>query len=297
MVKDMAIRKATKSICSCCNRNLTTQSNFYPINFDDFLYKDKRLPICKDCCDKLVAHKTNGYKNFIRILMLMNKPFNAEMFENHARNKREYLKTIGKSLAKNEFLESDGFFNANTKISSDAIAGLSPEELRDCQLYWGIGEYTEDDYLYLLTRYEKYCHTYDVDTPSFENIITQICQLELAIRKKQLAGSNVKDETKLILDLMKSAGIAPSQEKESLNNDKNTFGVLLRKIENEKPIPDPLPEFADVDGIEKYIRNSFTSPMMTSLELDNPNEEEYNAHIDKYGISKEDLLGVDKDVI
>ncbi|HDK5720117.1 TPA: hypothetical protein PTC14_002417, partial [Staphylococcus pseudintermedius] len=193
------------------------------------------------------------------------------------------------------FIESDRFFNAyEAKLTEDTIEKLTPEELRDCQLYWG-EEYVEDEYLFLISRYEDYCNAYDVDTPTFQNIITQICQLELDIRKKRIKSVNTKDETKMIMDLMRTAGIAPSQEKASKTNENETFGVMVKRWENEKPVPEVLPEFKDIDNIEKYMRNNFLSPMLTSLEADNPYEEEYQEHVEKYGISEDELLGSNKE--
>lgn len=161
-------------------------------------------------------------------------------------------------------------------------------------MYWG-EEYVEDEYLFLISRYEDYCNAYDVDTPTFQNIITQICQLELDIRKKRIKSVNTKDETKMIMDLMRTAGIAPSQEKASKTNENETFGVMVKRWENEKPVPEVLPEFKDIDNIEKYMRNNFLSPMLTSLEADNPYEEEYQEHVEKYGISEDELLGSNKE--
>lgn len=56
---------------------------------------------------------------------------------------------------------------------------------------------------------------------------------------------------------------------------------------------EPLEEFKDVDGIEKYVQNNFLSPMRRSLDLDDNFHDQYQEHIDKYGISTEELLGVE----
>ncbi|WQC47811.1 hypothetical protein U0538_00210 [Staphylococcus epidermidis] len=48
-----------------------------------------------------------------------------------------------------------------------------------------------------------------------------------------------------------------------------------------------------MDGIEKYVQNNFLSPMRRSLDLDDNFHDQYQEHIDKYGISTEELLGVE----
>lgn len=291
----MAIRSKMKEVvktCACCNRNLVAErKNFLSINGSNPLFKDKLFPICRECINELINEPIEGYGNFMKILMGLNVPFKEDLFIEVDRYRTEYINRITRKKLQETFLDSDRLFNTKeAMLTEDTIDKLTPEELRDCQLYWGT-DYTEDEYIFLISRYESYCKTYDVDSPTFESIVTQICQLELDIRKKRLKSSDTSKETKLILELMRNAGIAPSQEKESKTNANETFGNWVKIWENEKPVPEVLPEFKDVDNIEKYIRNSFLSPMLASLEADNPYEEEYQEEIDKYGISEEELLG------
>lgn len=296
----MAIRNAKiKPVKTCvhCNRNLTRDKNYFTINGVNHAFPDGYYPICKRCIDELIHDPIDGYKNFLNVLMGMNRPFLEEVFMKVDRYRLKYLSAIVNPNEKDPdgFVESDKLFNVyEAQVTEDSIEKLTPEELKDCQLYWG-NDYTEDEYIFLISRYENYCKTYDVDSPTFQSIVTQICQLELDIRKKRLKSSDTSKETKLILELMRNAGIAPSQEKESKTNANETFGVWVKVWENELPVPEVLPEFKDVDGIEKYIRNSFLSPMLSSLEADNPYESEYQEHVDKYGISEERLLGYDEE--
>lgn len=292
----MAIRRAKVEpvkTCVHCNRNLKRHNNFYKVNGKNHAFPDDYYPVCKKCIDEIVHDPLTGYKDFLNVLMGINRPFKEDTFIGVDRYRMKYLSLIARenSPYKDEvFVDSDRLFNVReARLTEDSIEKLTVEELRDCELYWG-SDYTEDEYIFLITRYESYCKTYDVDSPTFQSIITQICQLELDIRKKRLKSSDTSKETKLILDLMKSAGIAPSQEKESKTNANETFGNWVKIWENEKPVPEVLPEFKDVDGIEKYVRNTFLSPMLSSFEMDNPYEDEYQEHIDKYGITEEELL-------
>ncbi|MCE2378152.1 hypothetical protein GWK14_02910 [Staphylococcus haemolyticus] len=292
----MAIRKKAekKLTCMCCNRNLTLDLNYYPLNDNNPAFPNGYYPICKDCCADMLKDEENGYKSFIQLLRVLDYPFRYEAFE---QVNFDYVRYMNKaSIRRNaSFIDSDALVSSKSEtLTEENIMKLTPDELRQCKLYWGEGDYTEDDYIYLISRYESYCKTYDVDSPTFENIITQICQLELEIRKKRTKGSqSTKEETNLILNLMKSAGISPNQEKESKTNAKETFGVWVKRWENDKPVPEPLEEFKDVDGIEKYVQNNFLSPMRRSLDLDDNFHDQYQEHIDKYGISTEELLGVE----
>lgn len=296
----MAIRgkNVNKKACVRCERNLEPTRNFYKINGIDPAYPDNRYTVCRTCCDELVSDEVNGHKAFLRILMNTNRAFREDYFNECNRDRTKYLNTmqVGGSGVLKEFLDSDSLFTKDSfEMDENSLNKLTPEELRECELYWGVGDYTEDDYIYLLSRYESYCNAYDVDSPSFEGIVAQICQIELDARKKKLKGQDSKKDLELMIKLMNTAGISPSQEKESKNNDAQTFGNWVKIWENEKPVPEPLEEFKDVDGIAKYIRNNFLSPMLTSLEANNPYEEEYQDHVDEFGISQEELLGIESD--
>lgn len=290
----MAIKKVPiKRPCSCCNRNLDVDRNYFKINYNDSVFEDDLYLVCHDCLKKSLDNEITGYKTFIRTLMILNRPFRLDEFKAVNNDYFRYLKKVTAKTYKGEFLDSDSIISkASLDTNADTVVSLTPEELRECQLFWGIGDYTEDDYLFLMSTYEKYLNTYDVDSPTFESIIAQICQLDLDIKKKRILGADTTKETKLQLELMRNAGIAPSQEKESKNNDQQSFGMWVRRWENEMPVPEPLPQFRDVDGIAKYLENNFLSPMRKSLDLYDDKENQYQEHIDKYGISKEDLLGV-----
>lgn len=295
----MAIRgKISKKTCVRCERNLEPTRNFFRINTSDPAFPDGRYPVCRECCEALVRDEITGHKAFLKILMTINRAFEEDLFNECYRDRVTYLKRMqgnGKNTLK-EFLDSDSLFSKESfEMKEEALDKLTPEELRDCELYWGVGDYNEDDYIYLLSRYESYCNAYDVDSPSFEGIIAQICQIELDARKKKIKGQDTKKDLELMIKLMNTAGISPSQEKESKNNDAQTFGNWVKIWENEKPVPEPLPEFKDVDGIAKYMRNNFLSPMLSSLEANNPYEEEYQEHIDEFGISQEELLGIESE--
>lgn len=288
----MATRRVKqKKNCICCNRNLVPTGNFYNINANDPIYPDGLYNICKECCEELVKDEITGYKSFIRILMAINKPFKSEEFEELDGDYIKYLTLASSKRFKGEFIDSESFFSASAiNLNESTINQLTPDELRDCQLFWGKGDYEEDDYIYLMARYEEYNNMYDIDSPAFKGLVAQICQLELDVRKKRIQGINTKDETKLIQDLMKTAGIAPSQEKAALDNSKETMGTLIKKFENEHPIPEPLPEFKDVDGIAKQFRVYFLSPMLKIFGKENPYAHEYEDTKSEYSISREDLL-------
>ena len=89
--------------------------------------------------------------------------------------------------------------------------------------------------------------------------------------------------------LMNAANLQPKQNVSNSANDSLTFGQLIEKWENEKPIPEPTEEFKDVDGIGKYIRVWFTGWLSKALGLRaNVFTKEYDDEISKYTVVKPD---------
>ena len=63
-----------------------------------------------------------------------------------------------------------------------------------------------------------------------------------------------------------------------------TFGTLIKKFENEKPIPEPLPEWMDADWIRKYVVVWFFGNLCRMMGKENPYQEEYDEEMAKYTV-------------
>ena len=85
---------------------------------------------------------------------------------------------------------------------------------------------------------------------------------------------------------MAAANLQPKQNVSNAATDALTFGQLIEKWENEKPIPEPSEEFKDVDHIGKYLRVWFAGHLSHALGLDNGYSKEYEEYVSKYKVSK-----------
>ena len=66
--------------------------------------------------------------------------------------------------------------------------------------------------------------------------------------------------------------------------DTNTFGTLIKKWEDEHPIPEPAPEWKDVDGIRKYINTWFLGHLCKMFRIENDVTAEYDEELAKYTV-------------
>lgn len=93
---------------------------------------------------------------------------------------------------------------------------------------------------------------------------------------------------------MASINILPRQNADNGLDSSLTFGQLIEQWENNKPIPDPDPEFSDVNHIAKYIKTWFKGSLARSLGIDNGYSKEYDDELQKYSVKKQDYSADDE---
>lgn len=85
---------------------------------------------------------------------------------------------------------------------------------------------------------------------------------------------------------MGSAQIKPNQTNDNALAETNTFGTLIQKQEEEEPIPEPSPEWQDVDGIGKYFRVWVLGTLLKMFNLKNPYQDEFDEEFEQYTAHK-----------
>ena len=146
--------------------------------------------------------------------------------------------------------------------------------------------FTTEDYLYLQDQYDDWNNRTQVDGKSQETYIIQICFKLLDIWKCQKSGKDTDKLIKSLNDLMAAANLQPKQNVGNASTDTLTFGQLIEKWELEKPIPEPAPEFKDVDGIGQYIRIWFSGWLAKAVGLKNTYTEEFDEYMKQYTVTK-----------
>ena len=140
------------------------------------------------------------------------------------------------------------------------------------------------DILFLETEYQDWCVRQDVETKSLELLIKEICYQQLAIQRKKEKGASVATELKTLQELMNSSALKPIQESALSATGNQTFGTLIKKWEDEKPIPKPDKEFEDVNNIREYIKIWFSGHLCKMLGKQNESSDAYEAELLKYTV-------------
>jgi len=287
--------KSEKIECLKCRKQKAAQSNFY-INSNP-LITSERFEVCKDCITEFIGQKeSEGYIDRVTmVLAMLNKPFLRELWKQRSQDWSKYIPqlssfhqykglTFADSDHNNDNSERLVVQNNSEQIDeNDNEIYYSPEERQTLISFWGRG-YSDEDYEYLQNEYEKFLTSYECDSYAMELLFQEAAQVRLTIKKKREKNESVDKELKTLQDLLGSANVKPVQETGANANEHATFGTLIKKFENERPIPEPDAAWKDVDGIRKYINIWFLGHLCRMLGIKNEYSDAYDEEINKYKV-------------
>ena len=289
-------------LCPVCGE-FVTRDNFYT---------DKRFaigvyPECKKCVLAEVEQrknkndKPNETKDSVkRMLQKMDLPYIDSLYESlckdvadevNEKNKRSpflaYLPPIkslpnwkGKTYADSEFEPG--------VIADEEEVKLNQKTIKAAKKRFGSGIYNNEQYMFLENEYQDWVHRYSCENKTEELLFQRICCKELEINEAQKVGKDTKELDKTLQDLLGSANLKPNQNRKNTLSDAQTFGQLIAKWEDSKPIPECEEEFKDVDKIGLYLDVFYKGHMAKMLNLKNPLSHIYEKFMKKYTVEKPD---------
>lgn len=273
-------KKPERKTCVKCEKSQPLGSYY---NANSPFFPDNKMHMCKECALSIVEEK--GFEGFQSLMRMINKPIYEDLYKGDA---GDYIRQMNSlpQYRKVVFTDSDMFTEAKAHSIKNRIKPkeLSEEDLRESEDFWGRG-LLEEDYIWLNVEYSDYLNRYQVDGKVLENLIKQICLVELDISNTRAEGKDVKNLLKTLNELLGAASLRPNQESGNMSQEQETFGTFLKQIENERPLPDPDPMWQDVDNIGKYIRTFFLGHMAKMFGKENKFQDEYNDEIGKYTVT------------
>ena len=279
----------SKIYCSCCGREQ---------NEREFLFSSSKLhahtsklPLCKSCLNKRFKELHAQYNGDVK-QALQHFCYNLDLYYdeeilNSMENEKinvfavEYIKEINRHRSNREktsignplyFLSSSQVFNnesepvgyAETADTKPFVA--SKEVLRR----WGRNKFSPDELEMLEYKYEELISEYPSEKYQEREIIKDICQIEIKL-DKMYKNDDQSNYVKLLdqkSKKMEQLNVIPSKQKQYGEDKSMTLGQLIRRIEEEEPIPDTSEEFEDIDRIKFLINRYFTAPMRKVLGID-----------------------------
>lgn len=284
--------------CHKCNEFIA-RANFYTSNeYDSGLF-----PICKRCLLKMATDydkKTNTYtdnrEKTMQTLRYMNLPFieslytsclssvQAEANEKNRDTAWKQMITVLKSLPQyNDKTWKDSDYDTENTISSDY--NENSKLVKRAKKRFGPGFLTED-YVFLETEYQDWVTRYECSSKAQEESFERLSFKKWEIRNATLKGLPTKDLDKTYQEWLGTANIQPRQSSGDLNSDAQTFGTLIQKYEETRPLPDIDPELEDVDKIGLYIDVFFKGHACKMLGLKNTFSHIYEKFMKKYTVER-----------
>ncbi|HPE08195.1 MAG TPA: hypothetical protein PLT28_00485 [Saprospiraceae bacterium] len=313
----------TGFVCPSCGTIFTSlRGNFYMTDSDLYRGNGGHLPLCRKCIydfyikakeiyegdDKAVVKRMcqlfdvywnedcyvlsesmqkAATNNFVAYLMRLRiKPF-CDMGKSYFDTVREEKLALRQAVKKAE--ESA---KVESVINGEEVdeTSVSPETIKR----FGPG-FTLEQYAYLQDEYDDWITRNECKTKAQETLFKELCICQLSMRVMNAdinADGNTDpkvlktraDALKTFQDLLGASNLKPTQTNDSLLVDTNSFGTLISKWEKEKPVPEPDPEWADVDNIKSYISTWFLGHLCKMFNIDNDWSQLYEKEKSKYTV-------------
>jgi len=280
-------KKIDKISCAACG-DIKKISEFY-MSYNP-IHETGRIPYCKLCLKKMIADEKGNVKleKLKETLRLIDRPFLYDIWKISLEKSKNGFGSYMKNLAMPQYrnlgwIDSKMLPDIDNELNYDEVNEENGFELTDdvISFFGKINGYTEDDYEYLTNRYSEYINSYQSDSPAMEELLKQAAFESLEIQRKRSKGADASKNLKNLQEILGSANIKPNQETGANAVDQISFGLLIKKWENEEPIPEPDEEWKDVDGIGKYIRIWFLGHLCKMLGITNEYSKEYEDEMDR----------------
>lgn len=286
-------------ICNCGNSD---PNDFYKSNsiFNDGI---GNIPYCKNCIDKLYKHYLKIYQNencefpekkAIRRLCMAfdlywcDKAFDTALKQLERMPTMSMMTSYIKAVRLNQYLNKTYDDTLKTEngvviVNNTQSNGYSDRE--KATKIFGSG-FSAEDYKFLLEQYDDWTARHECQTKSQEEIFKRICFKQLEILKASRQGEDTKDLDASLLKILEAAKLQPKQSSGETTSEVQTFGTLIDKWENTRPLPEVDEELIDVDKIAMYLEVFFKGHLAKMMGLKNGVSRSYEKYMKKYTVER-----------
>lgn len=297
--------------CMCCNNELSAKE-FYDSDSDLYISIGK-IPYCKECIEKLYQNYHEKYKNLgytnpdrksvERICMALDLYYNDDIFDSVVKQAESgrmsgvpliylYVRQIKMYQYRNKDYDTtihDKYSAAKDKESVMTLYTNDDEyknETVELSIkIFGKG-YEDDEYVYLYEQYCDWTSRHECNTKAQEEVFKNICVTQLQLLKATRSGGDTKDLSTQLQKWLDTGKLQPKQNSGDVVSDAQTFGTLIDKWENTRPIPETEESLRDVDGIRRYTDVFFKGGLAKSLGLNIDYSDEYDEYMSSLTVTK-----------
>lgn len=301
------VKRPTEFFCCRCGKFFSKQSTNFPTS-KSAIYAGNNgyLPVCKNCMSDLYQYYLEelGSPNAAaeRVCSKFDIYFSEGVFENILSStspNTTITSYIGRLANTEHKLKSyDDYIIEKDKIEKDIESSIDTSKISEIiesgRRRWGL-DLEANDYEYLDNEFSDWNERCAIDGKTRESLVREICVIKLQQNKALLSG-DIETYNKLSTTFQKTlttAELTPKQETESKRASEKPMGVMIQMFENNQPIPNPDPEWEDVDGIQKMIRVFFIGHLCKMLGIKNKYSKEYEDYMEEYSAVIPDDLDSD----
>lgn len=299
--------KTTKAKYTCfyCGKEYV-ETNFYNSN-SEFYSNIGKIPHCKQCIEKFYQQYFEKYTNegcltpekkaVQRLCMVFDIYYSDDAYNSAINSaiKREmnispmgaYMKMIQLQQYKNKSYENTIYEAEQESFAMASITEISSETTVDQKTidFFGSG-FTDEDYKYLKREYNDWTARHECNTKAQEEVFKRICFKQLEILKATRRGEDTKNLDATFQNLLDTARLQPKQNSGDAMSDTQTFGTLIDKWENERPLPEIDEELKDVDKIGLYLDVFFKGHLAKMMGIKNGHSRLYSQYMKQYTVEK-----------
>lgn len=296
----------TSLTCICCGERYSETEFHFSSLVSPIFSNMNRIPICKGCIEKLYQHYLEMYtsnqckepekKAVMRVCMALDIYYSDNIFASAIKKtERKNIPLIGAYLsvaALNQNIKKNYDNTLMKFIEENADDTISYDNIKDTQKvkqktvrFFGAG-FSEDDYIFLQEQYDDWTTRHECKTKAQEEVFKQICFTQLELLKATRAKQDTKDLTATFQKLLETANLQPKQNSKDAMSDTQTFGTLIDKWENTRPLPEIDEQLQDVDRIGTYVDVFFKGHLSKMMGLKNAFSNLYTKFIQKYTVNK-----------
>lgn len=283
--------------CGKCNSFLS-RDTFY--NSND--YASGKFPVCKKCLmlmatdyDKKTNTYTDNKEKTKETLRFLDLPFIESTYNSALSSVQAEVNEKNRSTAWQQYITMvqslpnwRGMKWKDSDIEVDASEDevkINSKTIKNGKKRFGSG-YSNEDLMFLENEYQDWITRYECNTKAQESIFERLSFKKWEINKATKSGQPTKDLDKTYQELLATANITPRQAGSDNFSDAQTFGTLIQKYEETRPLPEIDPELEDVDKIGLYIDVFFKGHASKMLGLKNNFTHIYERFMKKFTVTK-----------
>ena len=297
----------TEFYCTMCGKKYTKLTgNFYRSQSPIHVGNDGFIPVCRSCVEELFELYTNELGSEMeatkRLCQKFDWYFSKRIYDATEKSSASFSR-MSSYVSKMSLrcyqgkTYDDTIRDEETVINDveDLKNNSSEIKIKQKTLAFFGGGFEPEELKFLQEQYDDWTSRHECSTKSQEEVFKNLCIAQLNILKAQQGKGSMKlvEALKVFQDLLGTANLKPSQNNENAMVEQNTFGTLIKKWENERPISEPLPEWQDVDGIRKYITVYFLGHLCKMLGIQNKYSAAYEEEMAKYRVEMPEYEGDD----